>query len=168
MGKTSGMRQVVMRLRRMAACLLAAGVLPGALAQDPAPAAQGSGPPLPTTVPLLWDARQILLPPAASPEVGEGKSAVPRPNLFESQKAPAGDQALRLDVGGNLPLPGIDDPALGSSKYRDSGFHLGLDYHLAPQWEVSGLAGVKTGGGPVATPDKPSVDQVGVEARFKF
>ena len=157
-----------MRLRRLVVCLLAAGVVPGALAQDPAPAAQDAAPALPTTVPLLWDARQILLPPAASPEGGAGTSAAPRPNLFEPLKVPAGDQPLHLDVGGNLPLPGIDDPALGSSKYRDSGFHLGLDYHLAPQWEVSGLAGVKTGGGPVATPDKPSVDQVGVEARFKF
>lgn len=81
---------------------------------------------------------------------------------------PKRDSPLRLDAGGDLPLPGAADPALGP-KYQDSGFHLGLDYHLAPQWDVTGLAGVKTGGGLAATPpDKPSVDQVGVEARFKF
>lgn len=70
-------------------------------------------------------------------------------------------------MGGDLPLPGINDPSLGS-KYKDSGFHFGLNYRLTSQWNVSGLAGVKTGGGPVATPDKPSMDQLGVQAQFKF
>ncbi|MDE2343483.1 MAG: hypothetical protein KGL63_08865 [Betaproteobacteria bacterium] len=88
-------------------------------------------------------------------------------NSFETLAEPGQDSTMRWAMGGDLPLPGINDPSLGP-KYKDSGFHFGLNYRLTPQWNVSGLAGVKTGGGPVATPDKPSMDQLGVQAQFMF
>lgn len=121
-------------------------------------------PPRQTSVLMKPDVKNLLLAPAPA----DGSPANKPSNPFGATAGPGSDPSLHWDVGGKLPLPGTDDPAL-ASKYRDSGFHLGLNYHLAPQWDVSGLADVRTGGiNTMPTLEKPSVDQVGVAARFKF
>ena len=105
--------------------------------------------------------------PADAMKAAPSQPTFSQHNAFDALVQAGQTQALHWAAGGDLPLPGIDDPALGP-KYKDSGFHFGLNYRLNPQWNVSGLAGVKTSGGPVASPDKPTMDQLGIQAQFKF
>ncbi len=61
------------------------------------------------------------------------------------------------------------DERLGPN-HKDVGFHIGLDFYPSKLWELSGVAGVKINNGPVNVPvtPKPSMDQVGVEAKMHF
>ena len=72
-----------------------------------------------------------------------------------------------LDIGNGLPLP-TPDSVLIAPQDRPAGFHVGVDYSLDQKWGLTGLAGVMTTGGIVANPVKPSVNQVGVRASYRF
>ena len=72
-----------------------------------------------------------------------------------------------LDIGNGLPLP-TPDSILIAPQDRPTGFHVGVDYRLDQKWALTGMAGVMTTGGIVTTPVKPSVNQVGVRASYRF
>ncbi len=76
---------------------------------------------------------------------------------------------LQWNLGNDLPLPTEADERLGPN-HKDVGFHFGLDFYPDKWWELSGVAGVKINNGPVNMPvaPKPSMDQVGVEAKIRF
>ncbi len=89
-------------------------------------------------------------------------------NSFEKAVGVTPASPVQLNLGGNLPLPTADDERLGPN-HKDVGFHFGLDFHPDKAWVVTGVAGVKMNNGPVtAPPTKPSMDQVGVEAKLRF
>ena len=74
---------------------------------------------------------------------------------------------LGLDIGNGLPLP-TPDSILIAPQNKPAGFHVGVDYRLDQEWVLTGLAGVMTTGGIVTTPVKPSVNQVGFRASYRF
>ena len=89
-------------------------------------------------------------------------------NSFEKAVGVTPESPVQLNVGGKLPLPTAEDERLGPS-HKDVGFRFGLDFHPDKVWVVTGVAGVRMINGPVAAPPtKPSVDQVGVEAKIRF
>ncbi len=108
----------------------------------------------------------LLIKPISSDPV---KINFQQSNLAESEKTGSIEAAdgLGLDIGNGLPLP-MPDSILIAPQDRPAGFHVGLDYHLDQKWALTGLAGVKTTGGIVTSPAKPSVNQVGVRASYRF
>ncbi len=89
-------------------------------------------------------------------------------NSFEKAVGMTPESLVQWNLGGNLPLPTADDERLGPN-HKDVGFHFGLDFHPDKDWVVTGVAGVKMNNGPVtAPPTKPTMDQLGVEAKIRF
>ncbi len=89
-------------------------------------------------------------------------------NSFEKAVGATPESPVQLNLGGNLPLPTAEDERLGPN-HKDVGFHFGLDFHPDKFWVVTGVAGVRMNNGQVtAPPTKPSMDQVGVEAKIRF
>jgi hypothetical protein len=89
-------------------------------------------------------------------------------NSFEKAVGVTPESLIQWNLGGSLPLPTADDERLGPN-HKDVGFHFGLDFHPDKDWVVTGVAGVKMNNGPLtAPPTKPSMDQVGVEAKIRF
>lgn len=75
--------------------------------------------------------------------------------------------AVGLDIGKGLPLP-MPESVLIAPIDKPDGFHVGVDYHLDQKWDLTGLAGVTTNGGTVISPAKPTFNQVGVRASYRF
>ena len=75
--------------------------------------------------------------------------------------------AVGLDVGKGLPLP-MPESVLITPADKPDGFHVGVDYHVDQKWDLTGLAGVTTNGGTVISPAKPTFNQVGVRASYRF
>lgn len=76
------------------------------------------------------------------------------------------DAGLDFDFGGKLPWPTPNSGLPTSDK--DIGFHVGVNYHLDRNWDVTGLAGVKMVGGTETYQAKPVIDQIGIQARYRF
>lgn len=74
---------------------------------------------------------------------------------------------IGLDIGKGLPLP-VPNSVLIAPNDKPEGFHVGVDYRLDQKWDVTGMAGVTTTGGIVTSPVKPSFNQVGVRANYRF
>ena len=74
---------------------------------------------------------------------------------------------LGLDIGKGLLLP-VPDSVMIAPNDKPEGFHVGVDYRLDQKWDVTGVAGVATFGGIVTSPVKPSFNQVGVRANYRF
>ncbi|MDA8328534.1 MAG: hypothetical protein M0Z83_06140 [Betaproteobacteria bacterium] len=73
-----------------------------------------------------------------------------------------------LDVGNGLPLPATNNTLIAPQD-RPTGFHVGVDYYLDQNWELTGLAGVTTNEGIVTNSvTKPSLNQVGIQAGYRF
>lgn len=92
--------------------------------------------------------------------------------LTKTAKASGAEAVDRfgLDVGNGLPLPTMNN-ALVTPQDRPAGFHVGVNYHLDQNWELTGLAGVTTNEGIIANPAnpvKPSVNQLGIQAGYRF
>ncbi len=85
----------------------------------------------------------------------------------EKTGSPADADGFGLDIGNGLPLP-TPDSILIAPQDRPAGFHVGVDYRLDQKWALTGMAGVMTTGGIVTSPVKPSVNQVGVRASYRF
>jgi len=75
--------------------------------------------------------------------------------------------AVGLDIGKGLPVP-MPESVLIAPVDRPDGFHVGVDYHVDQKWDLTGLAGVTTNGGAVISPAKPTFNQVGVRASYRF
>ncbi len=97
---------------------------------------------------------------------GSSDAVKPGIALGKMEKAAAADE-VGFDIGKGLPLP-VPESVLISPVDKPDGFHVGVDYHVDPKWDLTGLAGVTTTGGVVASPAKPSVNQVGVRASYRF
>ncbi len=111
---------------------------------------------------------KILLPIRISellPEEGK-QGGVVRPKPVFS-KAMADEKAVDLDMGGDLPWP-VPDSFLLSPRNRDIGVHVGVNYHLDKQWDLTGLAGMGMVGNIGAYPLKPNVEQIGIRAKYWF
>lgn len=74
-----------------------------------------------------------------------------------------------LDIGRGLPLP-TPESILFTPIDKPDGFHVGVEYHVDQKWDLTGLAGVTTNGNAlgVTSPGKPSVNQVGLKANYRF
>ncbi len=114
----------------------------------------------------------LLTKPVASEPVKINSQQSALPKVGKASGAEAVD-GFGLDVGNGLPLPTINN-ALVAPQDRPAGFHVGVNYHLDQNWELTGLAGVTTTEGIVANPAnltnpvKPSVNQVGIQAGYRF
>ncbi len=85
-----------------------------------------------------------------------------------SEKAAQEEQdAVGLDIGKGLPLP-MPESVLIAPADKPDGFHVGVDYHVDQKWDLTGLAGVTTNGGTAISPVKPTFNQVGVRASYRF
>lgn len=97
------------------------------------------------------------------------KSGIAHNAVEKAEKKTGGEAAdgVGLDIGKGLPLP-IPESVLITPIDKPDGFHVGVDYHVDQKWDLTGLAGVTTAGGAVISPVKPSVNQVGVRASYRF
>jgi len=89
--------------------------------------------------------------------------------LVKTEKVwnPEATDGFGLDIGDGLPLP-TPNSILIAPQDKPAGFHVDVDYRLDQKWKLTGMAGVMTTGGIVANPVKPSVNQVGVRASYRF
>lgn len=101
-------------------------------------------------------------------EVETGEPVTERPKAVvakaESAKQPDG---IGFNVGRELPWPNPDNGWI-SPKNRDVGFHVGVNLRLDQNWDFTGLAGVKMPGGIDTFQVKPVIDQIGIQARYRF
>lgn len=97
------------------------------------------------------------------------KPGIAHNTVEKTEKKTGGEAAdgVGLDIGKGLPLP-IPESVLITPIDKPDGFHVGVDYHVDQKWDLTGLAGVTTAGGAVTSPMKPSVNQVGVRASYRF
>jgi hypothetical protein len=73
-----------------------------------------------------------------------------------------------LDIGNGLPLPALNTTLIAPQD-RPAGFHVGVNYHLDQNWELTGQAGVTTNEGPMTNSVmKPSLNQLGIQAGYRF
>ena len=99
-------------------------------------------------------------------EEDEAAKSPRKPDLFSSTLVSKDRPNVNLDLGGRLPWPLPDSPWM--QKSRDLGFHVGLDYRLNENFELTGIAGVSVPAGTDAYSIKPNVEQIGVRARIRF
>ncbi len=99
-------------------------------------------------------------------EEDEATKAIKTPDLFSRSLVSKDKSNVNLDLGGKLPWPLPDSPWM--QKSRDLGFHVGLDYRLNENFELTGIAGVSVPAGTDAYSIKPNVEQIGVRANFRF
>ena len=110
------------------------------------------------------DMKKLLKEAASSDPVKAHRQS----NVFEKTAADTKTaDGIGLDIGKGLPLP-VPDSVLIAPNDKPEGFHVGVDYRLDQKWDVTGMAGVTTTGGIVASPVKPSFNQVGVRANYRF
>ncbi len=88
----------------------------------------------------------------------------PKP-VFSNLAAAKSD--VGLDIGGDLPWPVPKSPMVLPGN-REIGFHVGVNYRLGNQWDLTGLAGAGTTGIMETDPLKPNVEQIGIQARYRF
>lgn len=96
---------------------------------------------------------------------GVAIKAEKKPDPFSKALASRDKQNMNLDMGEALPWPLPDSPVM--PKNRDLGFHVGLDYRMNENLDLTGVAGVSV---PRADPYslKPNDEQIGVRARYRF
>ena len=101
-------------------------------------------------------------------ETAAGEKARPVIAFGKSDKKPQEDD-IGVDIGKGLPMP-MPDSALITPVEKPDGFHVGVDYHVDPKWDLTGLAGVSTTTGPVGlmTTTKPYINQIGFKASYRF
>ncbi len=114
----------------------------------------------------MMDMKKLLKEAASSDPVKAHRQT----SVFAKTKTTADSETadgLGLDVGKGLLLP-VPDSVMIAPNDKPEGFHVGVDYRLDQKWDVTGVAGVATFGGIVTSPVKPSFNQVGVRANYRF